>query len=336
VRITVSIVLHDSGPDIRYCLAALGRQTRPPDVVVVLDNGSIDHGLRIALDAMPGIYARRSEVNLGFAAGQNQAMAAAPADVHVVLNPDCQLGPTFIERACEALERDATVGSIAGRLLRFSPHSVHGAQPAEEAPGDVLDSTGMLALRNRRVLDRGSDEPAAGRYGSAEYVFGATGAAAVYRRAMLESVAFDGQFFDEEFFAYREDVDLAWRAQLLGWRCLYLPSAVGRHRRRVAPGRRHLLPASINRQSVANRWRMIGKNETSAGWRRDGPQIAMRDLLTVTYCLLREPRTLRAVVDVVASRHRLRAWRRDIMGRRTASDAYVAGWFGHRSAEPFI
>lgn len=334
MSVTVSIVLHESAADIRNCLAAVSDQTLAPDTVVVLDNASSDDGLAIAIDAMPGVLAWRSDVNLGFAAGQNKAIAAAPAEVHVVLNPDCQLAPTFIERAVAALARDATVGSVTGRLLRFR-HSPTGVpQPMEESEEDILDSTGMVALRNRRVIDRGSEERAFGRYGVAEYVFGATGAAAVYRRTMLESASVAGQIFDESFFAYREDVDLAWRAQLLGWRCLYLPSAMGRHRRRVAPGRRRLLPASINRRSVANRWRMIAKNETSLGWRRDWPQIITRDFLTLGYCILREPNTLRAVGDVVASRHRLRAWRRDIMRRRTGSDAYVADWFGCRSAEP--
>ncbi len=334
MSVTVSIVLHNSAADIRHCLAAVAEQTLRPDSVVVFDNASSDEGLATAVNAMPGVRAWRSDVNLGFAAGQNQAMSAAPADIHVVLNPDCQLAPTFIERAAEALSRDTTVGSVTGRLLRFGTHSPGGRQEFEESANDTLDSTGMVALRNRRVLDRGSGEPALGRYRSAEYVFGATGAAAVYCRAMLEQVSFAGQFFDESFFAYREDVDLAWRAQLLGWRCLYLPSALGRHRRRVAPGRRHVLPASINRRSVANRWRMIAKNETSVGWRRDWHRIATRDVLTLGYCILREPNTLRAVADVVASRRRLRDWRRDIMRRRAASDEYVADWFGYRSAEP--
>jgi GT2 family glycosyltransferase len=148
---------------------------------------------------------------------------------------------------------------------------------------------------------------------------------------MLEDVAFDGQMLDEAFFAYREDVDLAWRAQLLGWRCRYVPGALARHRRRVAPGRRGRLPARINRLAVANRWRMIAKNETAAGWRRDWHAIIARDIQILGFCALREQRTLLAVTDVAGDAAGLRARRRDVMRRRRADDDDVLGWFGQRS-----
>lgn len=332
--ITVSIVLHESAEDIGSCLDALKSQSRQPDTIVVLDNASHDAGLAVAKRALPAIRDVRSEVNLGFAGGHNRAMALAPADIHIVLNPDCQLGRDFVRHVCAALDTHPEVGSVTGRLLRFRPSEPTGRQPLNEMADDVLDSTGMIALRNRRVLDRGTEEPACDRYQSPEYVFGATGAAAVYRRAMLDDVAVGGEIFDESFFAYREDVDLAWRAQLLNWRCLYLPAALARHRRRVAPGRRRQLPSSINRRSIANRWRMIAKNETMSGWRRDWHAILARDLITIGYCLFREPKSLVAIGDVIGARSRLRAWRQEIMLRRSASDAYVAEWFGRRAAEP--
>ena len=327
-------MLHDSALDIADCLRALDSQTRRPEEIVVLDNASSDDGLAAALAALPGVRAIRSRENLGFAAGQNRAMRAAPADIHVALNPDCRLTASFIERSVAVLESDPTAGAVSGRLIRF--RNDHDEAPPVELPDDVLDSTGMIALRNRRVLDRGSEEPASGRYLSGDYVFGASGAAAVYRRGMLEDVAFEGEYFDETFFAYREDVDLAWRAQHLGWRTRYVQDAVARHRRRVAPGRRRQLPASINRRSIANRWRMIAKNETALGWRSDGSQIAARDILTVGYCLLREPASLLAVADVVGSRARLAAWRIDLMHRRRADEADVLAWFGRQDAIPIV
>ncbi|HEV8401678.1 MAG TPA: glycosyltransferase family 2 protein [Candidatus Limnocylindrales bacterium] len=330
VRVTVGIVLHDSAADIVACLAALSAQTRPADAVVVLDNASSDDGLGRARQAMPEARLERSGANIGFAAGHNRAMALEPADIHVVLNPDCRLAPRFLEHAIEAIEADPTIGAVSGRLLRFRDDASDGGSLIEQ-PGDILDSTGMVALRNRRVLDRSSDLPAAGRDLAPADVFGASGAAAVYRRTMLEDVAFEGEWLDESFFAYREDVDLAWRAQLLGWRCRYLPTALARHRRRVAPGRRGALPARINRLSVANRWRMIAKNELAAGWRRDWRSIVGRDVQILGYCALREQPSLLAVADVAGDAVRLRAWRRDLMRRRRAADEDILGWFGGRA-----
>jgi GT2 family glycosyltransferase len=260
-------------------------------------------------------------------------MARKPSDVHVVLNPDCRLAPQFLERALDAIQTDPSVGSVTGRLLRFRNDAATGG-PLEELADDILDSTGMVGRRNRRVLDRGAGLPAHGRDLHDAYVFGASGAAAVYRRAMLEDIAFRGEWFDESFFAYREDVDVAWRAQLLGWRCRYVSTALARHRRRVAPGRRQMLPARINRLSVANRWRMIAKNETTTGWARDWWDIGARDAGVLAYSLVREPRTIAAVGDVLRDASRLRTWRRDIMHRRRAADGDVLAWFGREVERP--
>ncbi len=330
LRVTLGIVLHESAQDIGACLSAVDAQTRPPDALVVLDNASSDNGPDLARKAMPDARFERSLTNVGFAAAHNLVMALEPADVHILLNPDCRLAPAFLEQSVEAMEADATIGAVSGRLLRFRDDSLDGG-PLEELPDDVLDSTGMVALRNRRVLDRSSELAAAGRDPAPADVFGASGAAAVYRRSMLEDTAFRGEFLDESFFAYREDVDLAWRAQLLGWRCRYVPAALARHRRRVAPGRRGRLPARINRLSVANRWRMIAKNELAAGWRRDWHAIVGRDVQILGYCLVREQRTLLAVTDVLGDMGRLRVRRRDVMRRRRADDDDVLGWFGDRS-----
>lgn len=330
LSVTVSIVLHGSGADIDDCLASIRAQTRPPDCVVVLDNASSDDGAARAAAAMPEAVIERSPVNVGFAAGQNRLIRQAPSDLQLVLNPDCRIAPDFIEIAEAAFAGDPRLGSLTGRLLRF--RDVAAAGPLVELPDDRLDSTGMVAFRNRRVLDRGSEEPAAGRYTTPEAVFGASGAAAVFRREMLEDTAFEGEIFDESFFAYREDVDLAWRAQLLGWHCRYEPSALARHRRRVAPGRRRRLPGRINRLSIANRWRMIAKNELGAGWRRDWRSIVARDLQIVGYAVLREQTSLAALADVLGDAGRLRERRRDIMRRRVASDDAMLAWFGDADA----
>lgn len=331
--VTVSIVLFESAPDVVSCLAALAAQTRLPDSILLFDNASSDGGAELANATMPAAHVERSAENVGFAAGHNRMLALQPADVHLVLNPDCRLAPDFVERALEILESDPGTGSVSGRLLRFRDDSADGG-PLRELAGDVLDSTGMVALRNRRVLDRAGDEPAAGRHLQPAYVFGASGAAAVYRRTMLDDAAVLGEVFDESFFAYREDVDLAWRAQLLGWRCRYEPSMLARHRRRVAPGRRRVLPSRINRLSIANRWRMIAKNELSAGWRRDWRSIVGRDLQILGYAALREQASLLAVPEVVRDARRLRAWRREIMRRRVVDVHEMLAWFGDREELP--
>ena len=202
-----------------------------PLEVVIIDNASTD-GTSAILER----YRAKCDVvlnpkNVGFSAGQNQAIRRSRGDWVLSLNPDVMLGNGFIRDLVRAGESDSGVGTVCGKLLRWTPGASHELT-------SMVDSTGMYFLRNLRHLDRGSGEQDRGQYDRQEFVFGATGAAALYRRTMIEDVSVFGEFFDEDFFAYREDADVAWRAQIMGWQCFYVPTAVAWHVRRVTPERR--------------------------------------------------------------------------------------------------
>ena len=187
----------------------------------------------------------------------------------------------------EAAELDARAGAICGKLLSIGP----GFEPLAEP---LIDSTGIYVTPAMRHFDRGWHEPDEGRYQQSEYVFGATGAAALYRRAMIDDISVDGEFFDPDFFSYREDADVAWRAQLLGWRCIYTPAAVAYHVRTVSPQNRRSIPAAINMHSVKNRFLLRIKNLTPGLWRRYWLPMTLRDLVVIGGCFLTEPSSLRA------------------------------------------
>jgi GT2 family glycosyltransferase len=193
--------------------------------------------------------------------------------------------------------------------------------------GVTLDSTGIIMLRNQRHLDRGADEPDLGQYDRPEDVFGPSGAAALYRRAALEDVAFDGQYFDEDFFAYREDADLAWRCRLFGWTSLYVPAAVARHRRRVTPERRGALPSIINYHSVKNRFLLRINNMTGSLYRRDFLPISLRDAAVVGYVLAREWRSIPALFYPLVHFARLWKKRARIQARRRIDGPDLDRWF---------
>jgi GT2 family glycosyltransferase len=178
-----------------------------------------------------------------------------------------------------------------------------------------------------RHFDRGSKELDDGRYNRFEYVFGATGAAALYRRTMIDDVTIDGDFFDSDFFAYREDADLAWRAQLLGWRCLYVPEAVAYHVRHVLPTNRRQVSSAVNMHSVKNRFLMRINNLSGRQYVRHFFAITSRDLLVFGGCLLREQSSLRAFPMLFKNLRTAWRKRRTISARRRASEAYMARWF---------
>src|SRR5581483_5775334 len=217
--VSVLITTYNSAAFVEKCLESLRAQTYRPLDIIIVDNASSDGTREILEKFRPDVHLIYNDTNVGFAAGQNQAIRAARGTWLLSLNPDVLLSPEFIERLVAAAEMHPEAGSVCGKLLRWDPG-------APVPMTKTIDSTGIYFTRSLRHLDRGADEIDHGQFNRAEYVFGATGAAALYSRYMVEDVSVDGEFFDEQFFVYREDADLAWRAQLMGWQCLYVPDAV--------------------------------------------------------------------------------------------------------------
>src|SRR5258708_19124085 len=135
---------------------------------------------------------------------------------------------------------------------------------------------------------------------------------------MIGNIALDGEFFDSDFFVYREDADVAWRAQLMGWSCIYAPLARGYHVRNVLPGNRRALPPEINMHSVKNRFLMRIKNISGDLYRKNWFSITVRDLAVVGWCLLREHSSLKAFWFLAKNWKRVMAKRKIIQERRQA------------------
>ena len=319
--VSVLICTFNSRRVLPACLRALEEQNCGPLEVILVDNASSD-GTRDILTRLqpPKYHVMLNEKNLGFAAAQNQAIRQAKGEWLLSLNADVVLSPDFLSRLLSAAGTDIRIGALCGKLLRWNP----GGDPEFTSR---IDSTGIYFTRNLRHFDRGSEETDHGQYQERQWVFGATAAAALYRRAMVEDVSVEGEFFDEDFFAYREDADLAWRAQLLAWRCLYVPDAVGWHERRVTPERFRQLPLVINWHSVKNRFLMRLKNATLGTCMRLLVPTASRDLLILGYSLLVDRRLLSALAFVWKNRKRTREKRRLIQARRRVAEGEIRSWF---------
>lgn len=318
--VSVTIVTYNSGRYIKRCLQSVLAQKGPQIEIIVIDNDSTD-GTRDILEQ----FEDRCQIvynshNSGFAAAQNQAIHLSRGSWILTLNPDVLLMPYFIQALLEAGRLDNRIGTVCGKLLVMSPDFDIEARPR-------VDSTGIFFTPNLRHLDRGSRELDNGHYLKREYVFGATAAAALYRRSMIDDVSMDGEFFDTDFFVYREDADVAWRAQLMGWRCLYTPYARGYHVRAVLPGNRRALPKAINMHSVKNRFLLRIKNMTGDLYKRYWWPVTVRDLIVVVCCFTYEVYSLRALWYVVRNWKRVMEKRQWIMERKRVSDEYMASWF---------
>jgi GT2 family glycosyltransferase len=318
--VSVTIVTYNSGRFIKRCLESVLDQQYPFTEIIVVDNNSSDGTIDILEPFEDRCRIVYNEENIGFAAAQNQAIALSSAEWVLTLNPDVLLLQGFIEALVAAGNLDSRVGTVCGKLLTMTAGFDFPEQP-------LVDSTGIYFTPNLRHLDRGSLEVDNGHFRAYEYVFGATAAAALYRREMIDDISIHGEFFDADFFVYREDADVAWRAQLMGWKCLYAPYAKGYHVRKVLPGNRRALPPEINMHSVKNRFLMRMKNIGGDLYRRNFFSITARDLVVVSCCLLWEHTSLRAFIFLFRNWKSVMAKRREIMQRRKVRDEYIASWF---------
>lgn len=278
--VCVCIVTFNSGEHIGECLEALGRQTWPNLSIVIVDNDSRDRTVSIVTEKAPQAKLIRNADNRGFAAGQNQAIAANDADYVLVLNADVLLEPEYVERIVQAMERDSRIGSACGCLL------------SKENP-ERIDSTGLQMTWARKAVERGGGRPIR-EYADSCEVFGVSGAAAIYSRRMIEHISVGGQFFDEVFFAYKEDVDVAWRAQRIGWKAWYESSARALHVRHWRSRKqRKRIPLKIRKHSYQNRYLMIAKNERfDWRWWLKSPLLLGYEAILHAYMLLQDPKVL--------------------------------------------
>lgn len=283
---TVLFLCTDEADDLRASLPAV--RVQPGAEIVVVDNASTDDTGEIARNH--GVEYLRLERRHTYCQALNVALAKTGGDAVLLLNPDCFLTPGFLAAARPRLEEDR-VGAVAPKLLRTL-----GPEPSRRL--SVIDSVGIFMHRCRKNLLQGHDR-ALPVYDVPAEVFGADGAAALYRREMLEDCAEGGAIFDEDFEQWASDVDLAWRARLLGWRCVYEPAAVAYHVRGYRPATRNAMPVRARRLVLQNRYLMMAKNDTVRDLLPDLHLIALYEALALGYVLLRDWKVLGAYVDAL-------------------------------------
>ena len=307
------VVNYNGAADLPASLGSLASQTEPV-AAFVYDSASRD-GSAAVVRGFPGVTWVGLAENRGYGAAANRAIRDTRAPYVLLLNPDVRLEPTFVARLRAFAERAPGAGSLTGKLLR-----VPGPDGAR-----ILDSTGHVLYRNRWATNRGQGERDEGQYDAMTEVFGVSGAAAFYRRAMLEDVAVEGEVFAEDFFLYFEDLDLDWRARLRGWRAYYVPEAVGYHAR-AGKGGRVGHDASIVRHSVKNRILTVLRNDTVADLVRDLPAILPMEALRLCELAWFAPGALLGHLGALRGAPRALAARRVIQRRRTVPRAALRPW----------
>ncbi len=264
--VTVVIPTWNGRALLQTCLEALRVQAEQDFAIVVVDNGSSDGTAEWLSQHHPQIRVIENKENLGFAAPVNQGIRNSASPYVAVLNNDTEPEPGWLAALLAAAESQPHVGMVASKML-FADRP------------EVINSTGICVDLAGIAWDRRGGELDAGDETHIVEIFGPCGGAALYRRQMLDEIG----LFDEAYFAYLEDVDLAWRGRARAWRCFYTPQARVLHRHSAtgvegSPFKRY--------QLGRNKVRLLAKNYPVRELWWGVPLVVIYDLLAVFYALV--------------------------------------------------
>lgn len=206
------VVLNWNGREVvERCLQSLQGQTYQPLEIIVVDNASADDSADLVRERFSNVKMIVNERNLGFGGGNNVGIRASQGRYIMMLNNDTRLDPACIEELKRSLEKDQRYGACASKILL-------------EYEDNLIDAAGIVICPDGLSIGRGRLEKG-DQYDEETDVFFASDCACLYRREMLEDIG----LYDEDFFAYADETDMGWRAQLAGWKCIYNPKAVVYH-----------------------------------------------------------------------------------------------------------
>jgi GT2 family glycosyltransferase len=322
-----AIVLNwNGGERLERCLRSLLTQAGARLRVIVCDNASTDGSVgsaeRLKAEGHP-LELLRFDRNLGYSRAFNVAIERAGSEFVLCCNYDIAAQPDFLRRLVGCMT-DPEVGSACGKLLR----------PASADSTPIIDSAGIGLNRYRRPWDRGANEPDQGQFDEPGEVFCSCGALPLYRREMLEDIKIGREYFDEDFFAYCEDVDLGWRARLRGWKSVFVPQAVAYHARGGANALRSSSAArasdggDLRFQTIAlrNRYLMLIKNERPLDMLADLPWLAGYELARFVYLMTSRPRLLPGLFSWIPLAERALRKRKAIQARATTPRQEMRRW----------
>ena len=304
------IILNWNGSDlITKCIDAVRDQTYKPLELIVVDNASTDDSLSM-IKKYENLKLVENTENLGFSRAVNIGIRESKGDYVMPLNNDVFLEKEYVEYLVREMDKNEKTGSVSGKLIKSKTRKI--------------DTVGHSIHKNRLPRNIGSDQEDGPQYSIKKEVFGVCGAAPLYKRKMLEDVEINGEYYDESFFAFLEDVDLDWRARLLGWRSFYVPESVAFHHRGGTAVRRS---KTVEMHNYKNRYLMIIKNDDPISFLKNLHQIVFTDIIKNGALLVRYPTALLGFADVLRLLPETIRKRKIIRRKRKVSRKEMERWF---------
>lgn len=317
-KVCISILTYNSEQNIKNCLKSVFDQIYKDFEVIVVDNNSTD-GTVEEVKKFSQVKIILNEENLGFAQGHNQAIRQSKSKYIFCLNDDVVLEPDYLEKLVNFLDKNSNIASAQGKLLRLT----------KKGKSDIIDSLGLKVFKSHKVVEIASGKK--NNQFDFKEIFGVSGAAALYRKKSLEQIKFEDEYFDKDFFMYKEDVDLAYRLRWAGWSAWFLSGAIAYHKRTAKSesglkGRKEK-PILINRLSYRNHFFVLYKNLSPKIFFWYFPYIFFYEFKKFIYVLLFERKSLRSCKEFFKKLEKMREKRKIIMNNRKVGDKEIYKWF---------
>lgn len=342
--VTVNLVVFNGEKYLRHCLNAVKKQTYPNIEVNILDNASTDQSKEIIKNFVSKTTNHKLwtiNSNLGMWPGQEWLLRHSHGQYIVALSVDVLLHPEFVAKAVEVMEKDSTIGAVQSKTYQYSL----GDSALEFT--NLIDTLGFKIERSRRVINIAHGEYDRGQYNQEVEIFGVEGAAPFLRRTALEDCRINGpptgeagKIIDEDMFWYGDDLDLAWRLRLFGWKQIYSPQVIAYHDRSTTKGLSHgwkdyLARISIRRQIPIFKRRLDWRNKRIARLKNDYwfnvwhdlPRILYRESLELGYMLLFEPLCLLEIPKFITLIPKTLRKRKAVLSQAKTNPKEMQKWF---------
>lgn len=340
--VSINLVVFNGEKYIRHFLASVKEQTYPHASIEVniLDNGSSDATKQIIGEAkagfanFAGFKLIESEKNLGMWPGQEELLKHTAGEVMVCAAVDIIFEKDFVANAVKEMDGDPKIGALQSKTYRWE------LKNGEVVKTKEIDTLGFEIYKSRRVVNIAHGVKDEGQFNKKTEIFGVEGAAPIFRRSAFEDLRVAGEIADHEYFWYGDDLDLAWRLNLFGWKQYFVPEIIAWHDRQTTKSARksfldYFRRVKIRRQIPIKKRRLdwrntrftIVKNDYIINVLKDLPRILAREISVLGYALLFEPGVLKEIPIFLARLPKIIRKRKAVMKKAKVSPAEIRKWF---------
>jgi len=342
--VSIHLIVKDGEKYIRECLRALLNQNFDDYEILVFDNDSKDKTREIVKNEFPRAKLIKFDRNYGLGGGFNRSLQYSNSKYVVLLCVDVFLSPNFLTEAVKILEKDSGIGALQPKVLvwnlkqnDFFPRNYRNELDIPTA--NTIDTTGFEIFKSRRIINRGHGEKDSGQYKEGE-IFSWEGACPIFLRKALENAKMpfnNGEYLDEDFEWYADDIDFGWRMRILGWKSYFSPKILAWHDRQTTKRLKKNKKDFIQlRRGVTSKKKMLDwrnqrlamvKNEYSCKFLKDFPYFFIREVQLLIYFLFFEQSSLFGIFGFLKLLPKMLKKRNWIMKRKKMSPKEIEKWF---------